>query len=54
MTKISKTLEGILARTAFDTAKAGTTHSLKDFLFLEILREEGSLACQILSSRLKD
>lgn len=54
MTKISKTLEGILARTAFDTAKAGTTHSLKDFLFLEILREEGSLAFQILSSRLKD
>ncbi len=54
MTKISKTLEGVLARTAFDTAKAGTTHSLKDFLFLEILREEGSLAYQILSSRLKD
>ncbi|MEG1611991.1 MAG: ATP-dependent Clp protease ATP-binding subunit [Alistipes sp.] len=54
MTKISKTLEGILARTAFDTAKAGTTHALKDFLFLEILREEGSLAYQILASRLKD
>lgn len=54
MIKISKTLEGILARTAFDTTKSGTTRSLKDFLFLEILREEGSLAYQILSSRLKD
>ncbi|MEG1405343.1 MAG: ATP-dependent Clp protease ATP-binding subunit, partial [Alistipes sp.] len=54
MNKISKTLEGILARTAFDMAKAGTTHALKDFLFLEILREEGSLAYQMLASRLKD
>ncbi|MEG2240729.1 MAG: ATP-dependent Clp protease ATP-binding subunit [Alistipes sp.] len=52
--KISKTLEAILARTAFDTAKAGITHSLKDFILLEILREEGALAYQILSSLLKD
>ena len=52
--KISKTLEGIIARTAFDTTKAGIGHSLKDFLTLEILHEEGSLAYQILSSRLKD
>ena len=54
MTRISKTLEAILARTAFDTAKSGATHSLRDFLFLEILREEGSLAYQILASRLQD
>ena len=52
--KISKTLEGIIARSAFHTTKAGMTHSLKDFLTLELLREEGSLAYQLLSSRLKD
>ena len=52
--KISKTLEGIIARAAFNTTKAGMSHSLKDFLALELLREEGSLAYQLLSSRLKD
>ena len=52
--KISKTLEGIIARSAFNTTKAGMTHSFKDFLTLELLREEGSLAYQLLSSRLKD
>ena len=52
--KISKTLEGIIARSAFNTTKAGMTHSLKDFLTLELLREEGSLAYLLLSSRLKD
>ena len=52
--KISKTLEAIVARVTFDTAKAGTTHALKDRLALELLREEGSLAYQLLSSRLKD
>ena len=52
--KISKTLEGIIARAAFTTTKAGIYHSLKDFLMLEMLREEGSLAYQLLSSRLKD
>lgn len=41
--KISKTLEGIIARSAFNTTKAGMTHSFKDFLTLELLREEGSL-----------
>ena len=52
--KISKTLEGIIARSAFNTTKAGITHSLKDFLALELLREEGSLAFQLLSARLRD
>ena len=52
--KISKTLEGIIARSAFNTTKAGMTHSFKDFLTLDLLREEGSLAYQLLSSRLKD
>ena len=34
--------------------RSGLDHSLKDFLTLELLREEGSLAYQLLSSRLKD
>ena len=33
--KISKTLEAIIARAAFNTTKAGLDHSLKDFLTLE-------------------
>lgn len=52
--KISKTLEAIIARAAFNTTKARINHSLKDFLMLEILNEEGSLAYQILTSHLKD
>ena len=32
--KISKTLEAIIARAAFNTTKAGLDHSLKDFLTL--------------------
>ncbi|MCM1300443.1 MAG: ATP-dependent Clp protease ATP-binding subunit, partial [Bacteroides cellulosilyticus] len=52
--KISKTLEGLIARAAFQTTKAGIRHSLKDFLTLELLREEGSLAYQLLSARLQD
>ncbi len=52
--KISKTLEGIIARVAFQTTKAEISHSLKDFLAMELLREEGSLAYQLLSSRLKE
>ena len=51
-TRISKTLEGAIARTAFDTAKADVNSSLKDYLMLELIREEGSLAYQILASRL--
>jgi len=53
-TRISKTLEGVIARTAFDTSKSAIAHSLKDYLMLEMLREEGSLAYQILSSLLRD
>ena len=51
--KISKTLEGIIARTAFNTTKEGVGNALKDRLLLELLREEGSLAYQILSARMK-
>ena len=52
--KISKTLEGIIARTAFITTKEGVRHALKDRLLLELLSEEGSLAYQILSARMKE
>ena len=52
-TRISKTLEGAIARTAFDTAKADINSSLKDYLMLELIRDEGSLAYQILASRLR-
>ncbi|WP_295939238.1 ATP-dependent Clp protease ATP-binding subunit [uncultured Alistipes sp.] len=52
--RISKTLEGIIARAVFNTTRANLDHSLKDFLTLELLREEGSLAYQLLYSRLKD
>ncbi|MCH5329738.1 MAG: ATP-dependent Clp protease ATP-binding subunit [Alistipes sp.] len=51
-TGISKTLEGMIARAAFDTAKAGIERSLKDYLMLEILKTEGSIACQIAASQL--
>ncbi len=53
-TKISKTLESVIARVTFDATKANLRGALKDILILEILREEGSLAYQILSHRLKD
>ncbi len=52
--KISKTLKGLVARAAFHTAKAGIRHSLKDFLALELLREESSLAYQLVSNRLQE
>lgn len=52
--KISKTLEGIIARTAFQATKEGRNRAYKDFLALELLREEGTLAYQLLSVRLKD
>ena len=53
-TKISKTLEGAMARTAFETSKSAITNSLKDYLMLEMLREEGSLAYQILASQMRE
>ena len=49
---ISKTLEGILARTAFDTARAGIERSLKDYLMLEILRTDGSIACRMVNAQI--
>ncbi len=54
MVRISKILEGLIAQTAFDSAKSGTTHCLKDSLMLAMLRSEGSLAFRVLSRKLKD
>ncbi len=51
--KISKTLEAAIARTTFDTAKNSRNNCLGDRLVAEVLREEGSLAFQILSTQLK-
>jgi len=53
-TKLSKTLEGLVARTAFDAAKSGHTRNLGDHLALAMLREEGAMAYQILSAQLKE
>ncbi len=52
--KISKRLEALIARATFNAAKAAVKSSLKDRLLLEILDEGDSLACRLLSSRLKD
>ncbi len=53
-TKISKTLETIIARAAFSATKAGSARLFRDYLALELLAEEGSLAYQLLATRLKD
>ena len=52
--RISKALEGLLARTTFETAKAGVRHALKDWLMLNILRDEGSMASRIFALHLQD
>ena len=40
--KISKTLEEIIARSAFKATREGLTHSYKDFLALELLLDKFS------------
>ena len=52
--RISKSLDAAFARVTFDLTKADIRHSYKDFLALEILREESSSAFHILAERLKD
>ncbi|MBR0330500.1 MAG: ATP-dependent Clp protease ATP-binding subunit, partial [Alistipes sp.] len=51
---ISKTLEGLIARTAFKTTKAEVRSAVGDYLVLELLGETGSMAYQLLSARLQD
>ncbi len=52
--KISKILDGIVARSTFARLRSKERHSYKDHLFLEILSAEGSLARQLLSSKMQD
>ena len=52
--KISKSLDAAFARVTFDLTKAEIDHSYKDFLALEILREQTSSAYHILAERLTD
>lgn len=52
--KISKSLDAAFARVTFDLTKSDIHHSYKDFLTLEILREETSSAYHVLAERLKD
>ncbi len=52
--RISKALEGLLARTTFETAKVGARHHLKDWLMLNIMRDDGALASRILEEYLED
>lgn len=48
-TKVSKTLEALFARITFDLSKADIRHSYKDHLAVELLRNDTSLAYNILS-----
>lgn len=49
---LSKTLEAIFARAAFQATKRGTTHCLDYHLALNLLEEEGSLAYQLITARI--
>ena len=50
--KISKTLDSIISEVVFTTTKSHIRRALKDQLAVAILRHKGSLAHQILSTRL--
>lgn len=52
--KISKILDAVLARVAFDLGRNDIRISYKDHLALEIIRNSGSMAHHLLTSKLKD
>ncbi len=52
--KISKILDSIVVRTAFNRLKSGDRRSYKDHLFLEIIASEGSITRKLFGSRLQD
>ncbi|MBR4995061.1 MAG: ATP-dependent Clp protease ATP-binding subunit [Alistipes sp.] len=52
--RISKGSDAAFARVTFDLTKSGIRHSYKDYLALEILREEAGMAHNILSDKLND
>lgn len=48
-TKVSKTLDSLFARTTFDLLKSDIRHSYKDYLAAELLRNDTTMAYNILS-----
>ena len=50
---ISKILDSILTRVAFDMTKGKIHHSFKDHIALEILRDDSTMANRVLSISLK-
>ena len=50
---ISKILDSILTRVAFDMTKGKIRHSFKDYIALEILRDDATMANRVLSISLK-
>lgn len=52
--KISKILDSLLVRVAFDLSKADSRHSYLDRITLEILRDDSSMAYRLLSLRLNE
>ena len=51
---ISKILDAIFSRTAFNLTKRNIRQSYKDHLALELLQEEGSMAYRLLATKLKE
>ena len=49
----SNILEAILARVAFDLTKNKIHHSFKDYITLELLREDSTMAYRILAMKLE-
>ena len=52
--KISKVLDSLLVRVAFDMTKGDIRYSYKDYIVLEILRSEDTMALQILGAKLSE
>ena len=52
--KISKILDSLLARAAFDMTKGDVRHSYKDYITLEMLRSEDTMARRILGTKLSE
>ena len=51
---VSKILDAVLSRTAFNLTKGNIKFSYKDHIALELLQEENSMAYRILSTKLKE
>ena len=51
---VSKMLDAVLSRTAFNLTKGNIKFSYKDHIALELLQEENSMAYRILSTKLKE